>query len=284
MSAMVARILRMTSVLPLVSGGADWQHRFRRCRHRQRSMMGTYTGKKAVVIGGTHGMGRAVVDALLAGGAQVLLTGRTEVAVQPGVHAVRSDVTSTRDIDALGETVAARFGSFDFLHVNVGVAEVQPFEQVTAATYDRMFDVNARGVFFTVQRLAPMIRDGGSIVFTTAVTNGLGSPTMSVYSGTKAAVRAFAKVLAAELLPRGVRVNTVAPGFIDTPTMGFAGAGAEERAALMKVGDQITPMRRHGTVQEIAQAVLFLGFAATFTTGVELPVDGGLGHVETGLS
>ncbi|MBO3742644.1 SDR family NAD(P)-dependent oxidoreductase [Actinoplanes flavus] len=245
--------------------------------------MGTYTGKKAVVIGGTHGMGRAVVDTLLADGAQVLLTGRTEVAAQPGLHAARSDVTSTRDIDALGETVAAHFGLFDFLHVNVGVAEVSPFERVTVASYDRMFDVNARGVFFTVQRLAPMIRDGGSIVFTTAVTNGLGSPTMSVYSGTKAAVRAFAKVLAAELLPRGVRVNTVAPGFIDTPTMGFADAGADERAALMKVGDQITPMRRHGTVREIARAVLFLGFEATFTTGVELPVDGGLGHVETRL-
>jgi NAD(P)-dependent dehydrogenase (short-subunit alcohol dehydrogenase family) len=249
--------------------------------------MYTFTGKKCVVIGGTHGMGRAVVDHLVAGGAQVLLTGRSETTVRQAAEqlgaaaqVVRSDVASAEDIDALGGVVAERLKALDFLHVNVGIAEVQPFEEVTEATYDRMFDVNVKGAFFTVQRLAPMIREGGSIVFTTAVTNGLGSPTMSVYSGTKAAVRAFAKVLAAEFLPRSIRVNTVAPGFIDTPTMGFADATVDQRAALMKIGDQVTPMRRHGTTDEIARAVLFLGFDATFTTGVELPVDGGLGHVE----
>jgi NAD(P)-dependent dehydrogenase (short-subunit alcohol dehydrogenase family) len=239
--------------------------------------MNTYTGKKAVVLGGTHGMGLAVVERLREGGAEVLATGRSATDQHP--DAVRADVTRPDEMDALGATVAERFGEFDLLHVNVGVASIQPFEEVTPEIYDRMFGVNARGAFFAVQRLAPMIRDGGSIVFTTSVTNGRGSATMSVYSGTKAAVRAFAKVLAAEFLPRRIRVNTVAPGFIDTPTMGFTDATAEERAAIMKLGDEVTPMRRHGTADEVARAVLFLGFDATFTTGIELPVDGGLGHV-----
>jgi NAD(P)-dependent dehydrogenase (short-subunit alcohol dehydrogenase family) len=240
----MAAILRMWSVLPLVAAASG----------RQPGGMSTYTGKRAVVLGGTHGMGLAVVERLRAGGAEVLSTGRSASPQDP--DAVRADVTRPGEIDALGATIAERFGEFDLLHVNVGVATVQPFEEVTPEIYDRMFDVNTRGAFFA------------------------GFTTMSVYSGTKAAVRAFAKVLAAEFLPRRIRVNTVAPGFIDTPTMGFTDATAEERAAVMKVGDEVTPMRRHGTVDEVARAVLFLGFDATFTTGVELPVDGGLGHVE----
>jgi NAD(P)-dependent dehydrogenase (short-subunit alcohol dehydrogenase family) len=101
---------------------------------------------------------------------------------------------------------------------------------------------------------------------------------MAVYSATKAALQAFGKVLAAELLPRGIRVNMVSPGFIDTPTMGVAGASAEERAAFMKIGDEVTPMKRHGSPDEVARAVLFLGFEATFTTGERIKVDGGLGQ------
>jgi NAD(P)-dependent dehydrogenase (short-subunit alcohol dehydrogenase family) len=99
---------------------------------------------------------------------------------------------------------------------------------------------------------------------------------MSVYAGAKAAVRAFTKVFAAELLPRSIRVNAVSPGFIETPTMGVANFSQAQRAAFQEIGDSITPMRRHGTAEEVAQAVLFLGLDATFTTGVELPVDGGL--------
>jgi NAD(P)-dependent dehydrogenase (short-subunit alcohol dehydrogenase family) len=245
-------------------------------------MTNHYSKKKAVVIGGTHGMGLAMVRALLDGGAAVLLTGRNEKnlsAVQrefgSRVHAVRSDAASMADIAALGALVEERLGQIDAVFVNVGVSELATFDQVTEASYDRMFNINAKGAFFTVQRLAPLIQDGGAIVFTT-VTPSTGFPTMSVYFGTKAAVGAFAKAFAAELLPRRIRVNAVAPGFIDTPTMGVAGLSAEERAALMKVGDEITPMKRHGTPEEVARAALFLAFDATFTTGVELPVDGGL--------
>jgi NAD(P)-dependent dehydrogenase (short-subunit alcohol dehydrogenase family) len=247
--------------------------------------MGKYEGKKAVVIGGTHGMGLATAKALLDGGSEVLLTGRNERNLEaarrelgPRAHVVRSDTASMADIDALGTVVKEKLGQIDVVFINAGISELEPFDRVTEASYDRIFNVNTKGAFFTAQRLAPLVRDGGSIVFTT-VTNGPANPNLSVYSGSKAAVRAFAQVFAAELISRGVRVNTVGPGFIDTPTMGVAGLSEEERAALKKLGDNITPMRRHGTVEEVARAALFLAFEATFTTGVELPVDGGLAQV-----
>jgi NAD(P)-dependent dehydrogenase (short-subunit alcohol dehydrogenase family) len=247
--------------------------------------MGKYEGKKAVVIGGTHGMGLATAKALLDGGSEVLLTGRNERNLEaarrelgPHAHVVRSDTASMADIDALGTVVKEKLGQIDVVFINAGISELEPFDRVTEASYDRIFNVNTKGAFFTAQRLAPLVRDGGSIVFTT-VTNGPANPNLSVYSGSKAAVRAFAQVFAAELISRGVRVNTVGPGFIDTPTMGVAGLSEEERAALKKLGDNITPMKRHGTVEEVARAALFLAFEATFTTGVELPVDGGLAQV-----
>jgi NAD(P)-dependent dehydrogenase (short-subunit alcohol dehydrogenase family) len=251
--------------------------------------MGKYTGKKAVVTGGTHGMGLAIVKALREGGAEVLLTGRNEQhleaarrALGPQVHVVRSDTARMDDIDALGALVAEKLRQIDFVFINAGVSELEPFDQVTEASYDRQFDVNTKGAFFTVQRLAPLVREGGSIVFTT-VTNGPATPNLSVYSGSKAALRAFAQVFAAELVSRGIRVNTVGPGFIDTPTMGVAGLSAEERAAFKKLGDEITPMKRHGSADEVARAALFLASDATFTTGVELPVDGGLAQIGASL-
>jgi NAD(P)-dependent dehydrogenase (short-subunit alcohol dehydrogenase family) len=247
--------------------------------------MSRFSGKKAVVTGGTHGMGLATARALLDGGAEVLLTGRNERNVEAARRelgdralVVRSDVASMADVHALGALVKERLGAIDFLHVNAGVSELGPFSEVTEETYDRVFAVNTKGAFFVAQRLAPFIRQGGSIVFTT-VTDAPASGNLSVYAGSKAAVRAFAQVLAAEMLSRGVRVNTVGPGFINTPTLGVAMLSSEERAQMEALGDRVTPMKRHGTVEEIARAVLFLGFDATFTTGVELTVDGGLKHV-----
>jgi NAD(P)-dependent dehydrogenase (short-subunit alcohol dehydrogenase family) len=247
--------------------------------------MSKYTGKKAVVIGGTIGIGLATVKTLLEGGAEVLLTGRNERNLDaarrdlgPRAHVVRSDTASMTDIDALAGIVQEKLGQIDFVFINAGISELEPFDQVTEASYDRLFNVNTKGAFFTAQRLAPLVRAGGSIVFTT-VTHGPANPNLSIYSGSKAALRAFAQVLAAELVSRGIRVNTVGPGFIDTPTMGVAGLSGEERAALKKLGDHITPMKRHGTVEEVARAALFLAFDATFTTGVELPVDGGLAQI-----
>ncbi|MGW0552215.1 SDR family NAD(P)-dependent oxidoreductase [Streptomyces altiplanensis] len=246
-------------------------------------MSTAYRGKKAVVIGGTHGMGRGVVEALLSGGAEVLLTGHDEKNLEavrtglgPAAHTVRSDITSMADIAELGTQVEEKLGTIDFLHVNAGTSYLERLEEVSETTYDRTFDVNTKGAFFSTQRLAPLIREGGSIVYSTSVANVMGYPGMAAYSGAKAAVRSFTQVFAAELLPRNVRVNAVSGGYIRTPTMAVADFTAEQREAFLREGDRITPMKRHGSVEEFARAVLFLAFDATFTTGTELHVDGGI--------
>jgi NAD(P)-dependent dehydrogenase (short-subunit alcohol dehydrogenase family) len=190
-------------------------------------------------------------------------------------HVVHADVTSMADIAALGATVEERLGRIDYVFVNAGAATLEPFVQVTEASYDRLFAVNARGAFFTVQRLLPLMRDGGALVFTTSVADKEGIPGMGVYSASKAALWSFAQTLAAELLPRGIRVNAVSPGFIRTPTMGVD-ASPEERATFEAEGRRLTPMGRMGTPEEVARAAIFLAAEATFTTGVELPVDGGI--------
>lgn len=246
--------------------------------------MNNYAGKKAVVTGGTQGMGLAMVEALLEGGAEVLLTGRNEKNLEAaraelgaGAHVVRSDAARMSDIEALGIEIEERFDGIDAVFVNHGYARMESFDQVTEDTFDRQFDVNARGAFFTVQRLAPLIRDGGSIVFTSSIADEGGTPGMIAYSASKAALWSFAQGFAAELLPKGIRVNAVSPGFIETPSMGID-ASEEWRAGFSEVGDEATPMKRHGTPGEVAKAALFLAFDATFTTAAKLPVDGGLGR------
>ncbi|AKF85152.1 hypothetical protein MFUL124B02_09960 [Myxococcus fulvus 124B02] len=245
--------------------------------------MGRYSGKKVVVTGGTAGIGLAAVKALLAEGAEVLLTGRGEQGLEaarkelgPRAHVVRSDTASLRDIDALAVRVKEALGAVDFVLVNAGYAKLVPFEQVTESVYDETFGINTKGAFFTAQRLAPLVRDGGAFVFTTSVADETGAPGMSVYSGAKAAVRSFVRVLGAELVSRGIRVNAVSPGFTRTPTLGVTGATPQEVAAFEQEGLHLTPMKRIADAEEVARAALFLGLEATFTTGAELPVDGGL--------
>jgi NAD(P)-dependent dehydrogenase (short-subunit alcohol dehydrogenase family) len=249
--------------------------------------MNVYADRRAVIVGGTTGIGLATAEALVAGGARVLVTGRNErnvAAAQQrlgsGALVVASDASSPDAIDELARLVEAQLAGIDLAFLNAGVASLEPVAEVSERSFDHIFDVNAKGSFFTAQRLAPLVREGGAIVFTT-VTNGTATPAMSVYMASKAAVRAFAQTLAAELLPRRIRVNTVAPGFIDTPTLGVAGMTEKERGAFRQVGDEITPMGRHGSAEEVARAVLFLAFHATYTTGAELPVDGGLAQLDT---
>jgi NAD(P)-dependent dehydrogenase (short-subunit alcohol dehydrogenase family) len=216
---------------------------------------------------------------LIENGVEVVLTGRTtDKAEDLKAHAIASDAADLNDIAALKTEVAQRLQDIDLLFVNVGFSTLTPFAEATEADYDRTFDVNTKGAFFTAQHLAPLIKAGGSIVFTTSVATALGSPGLSVYAGAKAAVRAFARGLAAELAPRNVRVNVVSPGFIDTPSMGVTGVPDEVLQQFKEQGDRVTPLKRHGTMNEVANAVLFLAFDATFTTGAELAVDGGLGQ------
>lgn len=173
-----------------------------------------YTGKKAVITGGTIGMGLATAQALLDGGAEVLVTGRNPENLEaarrtlgPRAHVVASDAASLADIDALASIARERLGHIDLLHINAGISTLEPFEQVTEAGYDRTFAINTKGPFFAVQRLAPLMPRGGAIVFTSSIADEGGMHGLSVYSGTKAALRLFASGFAAELVTRGIRVK-----------------------------------------------------------------------------
>jgi NAD(P)-dependent dehydrogenase (short-subunit alcohol dehydrogenase family) len=241
-----------------------------------------YQGKKAVIIGGTSGMGLATAKMLLDGGARVLVTGLSKAGLESaqkeiGKHAivVSSDARSLTDIDALASRVKAEFGTFDLLSVSAGFSTRAPLESITEAVYDEMFTLNAKGPLFAVQKLTPLINRGGSIVLTTSVANVKGMPGNLAYGAAKAALRSFARTLAAELVPHEIRVNAVTPGPVDTPIVSKVFTGKDEVAQIREKMAGMIPMKRWGTSEEIAKAVLFLGFDATFTTGAEIPVDGG---------
>lgn len=244
--------------------------------------MERHKGKKAVIIGGTSGMGLATAKMLLDGGARVLVTGRSQAGLESaqkelGKEAlvVSSDARSLTEIDALATQVKAEFDTIDLLFVNAGFSIPTPLGSVTEAIYDEMFNLNAKGPFFAVQKLAPLIKRGGSVVLTTSVANVKGLPGQTTYGAAKAALRSLARTLAIELLPREIRVNAVTPGPIDTPILGKVFPDKNVLAQVREKTIGMIPMKRFGTAEEIAKAVLFLGFDATFTTGAELPVDGG---------
>ncbi|ASF07536.1 putative oxidoreductase [Nocardia brasiliensis NBRC 14402] len=240
-----------------------------------------YQGKTAVITGGSTGMGFAMAKLLVDGGARVVITGRSQASLDTAQQqlgenaiAVRGDVAALTDLDALADRVRSEFGTLDALFVNAGIAKAMPFESTTEEFYDELFAINVKGVFFTVQKLSPLLSPTAGVVLTTSNANVMGMPTAGVYSAGKAAVRSMARSLAGELLPRGIRVNAVSPGPIDTGILGSAmtaEAAAEFKAA--RIAEN--PMRRFGTPDEIARAAVFLAFEATYTTGAELVVDGG---------
>jgi NAD(P)-dependent dehydrogenase (short-subunit alcohol dehydrogenase family) len=244
--------------------------------------MDRYGGKKVVIIGGTSGIGLATAKMLVDGGARVLVTGRSQAGLESaqkelgkGGVVVSSDAGSLTDIDALASRVKAEFGTFDLLFVNAAFGLFAPIENTTEAMYDEVFNVNAKGPFFAVKKLAPLITRGGSVVLTTAISNVKGMPILAASGASKAAVRSLARVFAAELLPREIRVNAVSPGPTDTPSWGKAFPDKDVAAQVTGQMREANPMKRFGMPEEIAKAVLFLAFDATFTTGAELPVDGG---------
>ena len=244
--------------------------------------MERYQGKKVVIIGGTSGMGLATAKMLLDGGARVLVTGKSQAGLESaqkeiGKRAivVASDARPLRDIDALATQVKTEFDTIDLLSVSAGFSIPTPLESITEAVYDEMFNLNAKGPLFAVQKLAPLINKGGSVVFTTSVANVKGLPGQATYGAAKAALRSLARTLAVELLPREIRVNAVTPGPIDTPILGKVFPDKDMVAQVREKTIGMIPMKRFGTSEEIAKAVLFLAFDATFTTGAEIPVDGG---------
>src|SRR5580700_3909213 len=224
--------------------------------------MKRYEDKKVVIIGGTSGMGLATAKMLLDGGARVLVTGRSKEGLESAQNeigndavVVSSDARSLTDIDALASKVKAEFDTFDLLFVNAGFSIRAPLESMTEAVYDEMFNLNAKGPLFTMQKLTPLINRGGSIVVTTSIANVKGMPGNATYGAAKAALRSFARTLAAELLPREIRVNAVNPGPIDTPIVGKAFPEKGEAAQIREKMTGMVPMKRWGTSDEIAKAV-----------------------------
>lgn len=241
--------------------------------------MTAYEGKRVVITGGTSGIGLATARILVDRGARVLVTGRTPASLESartalgtGATVVESDAVS--GVDALVDLVATELGGVDLLVLNAGGTEVATVAETEEAMYDRLFELNAKAPFFTLQKFLPLLPEGSAVVLTTSVSNTKGIATTSVYSATKAALRSMTRTFARELIERGVRVNAVSPGPTDTGILERTMSAEAAREFL----DQIkadNPMRRLGQPDEVAKAILFLGFDATYTTGTELLVDGG---------
>ncbi|MDX3850821.1 glucose 1-dehydrogenase [Streptomyces sp. AK02-01A] len=243
--------------------------------------MGKYEGKNVVITGGSSGLGLATARLLVGEGARVLITGRNQAALDAArdqlgdsASAVRSDASSLADIDALADRVKAEFGTVDALFANAGVNGFAPFEATSEELFDELLTINTKGPYFTVQKLVPLLAEGSGVVLTTSVVNVLGLPALSAYAASKAALRSMTRSMARELLPRKIRVNAVSPGPIDSGILekSMTPEAAEQTKAQMAAD---IPMLRVGTPDEIARAVAFLAFDATFTTGAELAVDGG---------
>jgi NAD(P)-dependent dehydrogenase (short-subunit alcohol dehydrogenase family) len=239
-----------------------------------------FAGKNVVVLGGNSGIGLAAARAFRAEGAHVAITGRDEatlaqVAAASGMLAIRSDMGSVADSRAALARVARELGDIDVLHVNAGVGGFAAVAEVTEEFWDSVHRVNLRGAFFAVQAALPHLRAGGSIVITGSIGALRALPGNVVYGAAKAGLRQVARILAAELLPRGIRVNVVSPGPIETQIF-KRGASTEQIEAVRAALGGAVPMQRMGEPEEVARAVLFLASSeASFINGVDLCVDGG---------
>jgi len=233
-------------------------------------------------------MGLTTAEYFVAEGAYVFITGRRadelESAVKQigkSVTGVQGDVSNLADIDRLYETVKREKGHIDVLFANAGVgAPRAALGAITEQDFDKTFNINVKGLLFTVQKALPLFTDGGSILLNASVAASKGFPGMSVYSATKAAVRSFARTWTADLKDRKIRVNVISPGPIDTPIFEIPGRSAEQIEQIKAGFASAVPMGRLGRPDEIATAAVFLASDdSSFITGIELFVDGGTAQV-----
>jgi NAD(P)-dependent dehydrogenase (short-subunit alcohol dehydrogenase family) len=256
-------------------------------QHQEPNVAVDFTGKVVLITGGTTGIGRATAELFHAAGASVAITGQNPESIRvaqrelPGdVLVLRADARSLADGERVAQALRERFGRLDVAFLNAGIARLAPFEAVTEEFYTEHMDVNVKGVVFTLQKLLPLMPPGASVIVNTSVASQRGAANMSIYSASKGAVAALVRTLAAELAGKGIRVNSIAPGAIRTPIQQKFGLTPELLAAVESDFTKKIPLARFGGAPEVAPAVLFLASpAASFISGVELEVDGGLSAV-----
>ncbi|MGI4833047.1 MAG: SDR family oxidoreductase [Janthinobacterium lividum] len=244
-------------------------------------------GKIALVTGGTAGIGLATAQRFVAEGAFVFITGRRQAELDAagqllGANAfgVRSDVSNLADLDALFAIIKAQKGRLDVLFANAGIAEFAPLGAVTEAQYDRQFDINVKGTFFTVQQALPLLAEGAAIVVMSSIVGSKGFESNSVYSATKAAIRSLARTWTSDLKARRIRVNAISPGPIETPGLNGVLDTPEQVAQFKAQMVSAVPLGRVGNADEIAKAVVFLASDdSSYVTGAELFVDGGMAQI-----
>jgi len=243
--------------------------------------------KVAVITGGNSGIGLAIAKEFVAEGAYVFITGRRQSELDKAVKeigsnvtAVQGDVSNLNDLDRLYKTVKAEKGTVDVLVANAGIVELSTLAEATPEHFDKIFNTNARGVFFTAQKALPLMKNGGRIVLVSSGLHSKGLPQYGAYSATKAALRSFARTWAMELKDLQIRVNTLSPGPINTPIIGAQFPTPEAEVQGREFFKSIVPLNRIGDPEETAKAALFLASDdSSYITATDLVVDGGLTQV-----
>jgi len=249
--------------------------------------MNKLEGKIALITGGNSGIGLATAKQFVNEGAYVFITGRREPELAAAVKeigknvtAVQGDVSNLDDLDRLFARIKREKGKLDIVFANAGVAKYTPFGTITEELYDSLFNINVKGLLFTVQKALPLLSNGASIILNASIVASKGFSSNSVYSATKAAVRSFARTWTTDLKDRHIRVNAVSPGATDTPGLSELLASAESGQQRLKMIANTVPLGRLGRPEEIAKAVVFLASDdSSYITGTELFVDGGFAQV-----
>ncbi|EED31185.1 oxidoreductase, short chain dehydrogenase/reductase family [gamma proteobacterium NOR5-3] len=239
------------------------------------------TGKTAIVTGGNSGIGYATAKKLSESGAKVLITGRREDALEKasnelGVSAFVADQSDLAATDRLASYARTELGPIDILFINAGVFSAAPIEQLSETQFDAIMDINFKGAFFTLQKLLPVLRDGASVINLSSINAYTGMPNTAVYGASKAALNSLTRTAASELAPRGIRVNAVNPGPVQTEIFGKSGLPPEAIQEFASALQQRIPLKRFGNAEEVASLVAFLASdEAGFITGAEINIDGG---------